>query len=62
MPLNGRCGAALRTGTVTSVDLVSDAIAIADAQLAAGSNRGPLHGFPLDIKDFISTNEAPTTG
>ncbi|MCW2539083.1 MAG: Amidase [Frankiales bacterium] len=37
------------------------AAATADAELAAGLDRGPLHGIPLGIKDIIATNEAPTT-
>jgi aspartyl-tRNA(Asn)/glutamyl-tRNA(Gln) amidotransferase subunit A len=37
------------------------AAAAADAELAAGTDRGPLHGIPLGIKDIISTTEGPTT-
>ena len=33
----------------------------ADAELAAGTDRGPLHGIPLGIKDIIATDEGPTT-
>jgi aspartyl-tRNA(Asn)/glutamyl-tRNA(Gln) amidotransferase subunit A len=33
----------------------------ADAELAAGTDRGPLHGIPLAIKDIIATSDAPTT-
>lgn len=33
----------------------------ADAELAAGHDRGPLHGIPLGIKDIIATHEGPTT-
>ncbi len=79
-------GAALRSGSVTSVDLVRAAQAAADeldetlgtwldrygesalaraaeadAELAAGDDRGPLHGIPLGIKDIIATDEGPTT-
>lgn len=79
-------GAALRSGAVTSVELVTelqaaaDALdetlgtwldrydeaaltraAEADAELAAGRDRGPLHGIPLGIKDIIATDEGPTT-
>jgi len=32
-----------------------------DAELAAGVDRGPLHGIPLGIKDIIATDEGPTT-
>jgi aspartyl-tRNA(Asn)/glutamyl-tRNA(Gln) amidotransferase subunit A len=33
----------------------------ADAELAAGDDRGPLHGIPLAVKDIIATKDAPTT-
>ncbi len=33
----------------------------ADEELAAGRDRGPLHGIPLGIKDIIATDEGPTT-
>ena len=33
----------------------------ADAELASGLDRGPLHGIPLGIKDIIATVDAPTT-
>ncbi|MEL7157416.1 MAG: amidase [Actinomycetota bacterium] len=33
----------------------------ADRELAAGHDRGPLHGIPLGIKDIIATDEGPTT-
>ena len=35
--------------------------AAADAELAAGHDRGPLHGIPLGIKDILATDEGPTT-
>jgi aspartyl-tRNA(Asn)/glutamyl-tRNA(Gln) amidotransferase subunit A len=35
--------------------------AVADAELAAGHDRGPPHGIPLGIKDIITTTEGPTT-
>ncbi|MCW2541979.1 MAG: Amidase [Frankiales bacterium] len=37
------------------------AAAVADAELAAGIDRGPLQGIPLGIKDIITTSEGPTT-
>lgn len=77
---------ALRAGETTSVALVTDLHAAADAlddrlgtwldrytesslaraaeadaELAAGTDRGPLHGIPLGIKDILSTDEGPTT-
>lgn len=33
----------------------------ADAELARGTDRGPLHGIPLGVKDILSTEEGPTT-
>ncbi len=33
----------------------------ADAELKIGTDRGPLHGIPLAVKDIISTSDAPTT-
>jgi len=78
--------AALRAGSVTSVELVRAAQAAADQlddtlgtwldryddsalaraaeadrQLAAGDDRGPLHGIPLGIKDIIATDDGPAT-
>ena len=37
------------------------AAAKADAELAGGTDRGPLHGIPLGIKDIIATEEGETT-
>ena len=33
----------------------------ADRELAAGRDRGPLHGVPLSLKDLIDVAGAPTT-
>ena len=33
----------------------------ADLELAAGTDRGPLHGIPLGVKDLLATRDAPTT-
>ena len=33
----------------------------ADAELAAGKSRGPLHGIPYGVKDLFSVKGAPTT-
>jgi aspartyl-tRNA(Asn)/glutamyl-tRNA(Gln) amidotransferase subunit A len=33
----------------------------ADAELAQGHDRGPLHGIPIGVKDIIATVDAPTT-
>jgi aspartyl-tRNA(Asn)/glutamyl-tRNA(Gln) amidotransferase subunit A len=34
----------------------------ADAELAAGVDRGPLHGIPLGVKDILAARESITTG
>jgi aspartyl-tRNA(Asn)/glutamyl-tRNA(Gln) amidotransferase subunit A len=36
--------------------------AAADAELASGHDRGPLHGLPVGIKDLIAVADAPTRG
>jgi aspartyl-tRNA(Asn)/glutamyl-tRNA(Gln) amidotransferase subunit A len=33
----------------------------ADRELAAGIDKGPLHGIPLGVKDIIATADSPTT-
>src|SRR5437762_7293478 len=33
----------------------------ADAEIAAGNYRGPLHGIPYGVKDLLATRGAPTT-
>lgn len=38
-----------------------DAAARADAELAAGQDRGPLHGIPFAVKDMIDVEGLPTT-
>jgi aspartyl-tRNA(Asn)/glutamyl-tRNA(Gln) amidotransferase subunit A len=78
--------AALRSGSVTSVELTEAAIdravkldgqlgvdlarfaeyalaraATADAELAAGTDRGALHGIPFGVKDILAMAEGPTT-
>lgn len=51
----------LGTYLVRLDDVALSAAAVADAELASGLDRGPLHGIPLGIKDIISTSDAPTT-
>lgn len=34
----------------------------ADSELAAGLDRGPLHGIPLGVKDILAARESVTTG
>lgn len=33
----------------------------ADAELAAGADRGPLHGIPVGVKDILAAKEGPTS-
>src|SRR5262249_9883761 len=33
----------------------------ADAEIAAGNYRGPLHGIPYGVKDLLDTKDIPTT-
>jgi aspartyl-tRNA(Asn)/glutamyl-tRNA(Gln) amidotransferase subunit A len=42
-------------------DTARQAAATADTELAAGVDRGPLHGIPFGIKDILATKDAPTT-
>ncbi|MBO2457546.1 amidase [Actinomadura sp. LCR2-06] len=42
-------------------DAALAAAARADAELAAGADRGPLHGIPMGIKDLIAAAEGETT-
>jgi aspartyl-tRNA(Asn)/glutamyl-tRNA(Gln) amidotransferase subunit A len=32
-----------------------------DGELARGTDRGPMHGIPVGIKDLLATDDAPTT-
>jgi aspartyl-tRNA(Asn)/glutamyl-tRNA(Gln) amidotransferase subunit A len=56
--LNPRSGSFL---TILDDQAVAEAAA-ADAALAAGEYRGPLHGIPYSIKDNIATRGIPSTG
>ncbi len=56
--LDGRLASYAR---VTPEQAVGEA-EIADAEIAAGRYRGPLHGVPLGIKDLFWTKGVPTAG
>ncbi|MFV0309938.1 MAG: amidase [Desertimonas sp.] len=55
--LDSQLGAYVCTGPASALA----AAARADADFAAGIDRGPLQGIPLAIKDIIATADAPTT-
>jgi aspartyl-tRNA(Asn)/glutamyl-tRNA(Gln) amidotransferase subunit A len=82
-----RYGELMRSGRLTSVELVESVLSRiadtepmvsayayvdwagaragairADAELREGTDRGPLHGIPLAIKDVITTKDMPTLG
>ncbi|HEY4277847.1 MAG TPA: amidase [Conexibacter sp.] len=42
-------------------DYALERAATADAELAAGRDRGPLHGIPIGVKDILAMAEGPTT-
>jgi aspartyl-tRNA(Asn)/glutamyl-tRNA(Gln) amidotransferase subunit A len=42
-------------------DAALDAALALDGELAAGHDRGPLHGVPIAVKDIIRTDDGPTT-
>src|SRR5436305_37268 len=46
--------------TVTRERAVTEAKA-AEAEIAAGKYRGPLHGIPYGVKDLLATKGIPTT-
>jgi aspartyl-tRNA(Asn)/glutamyl-tRNA(Gln) amidotransferase subunit A len=53
--------AAMGTYIVRTDDAALAAATRADEELAAGLDRGLLHGIPIGIKDIISTADAPAT-
>ncbi len=51
-----------RSYTTVLADRARAAASRAEAEIAAGLWRGPLHGIPLAVKDLCETSFAPTTG
>ncbi|WP_349827037.1 amidase [Brevibacterium litoralis] len=50
----------LRSYVTLMADSARQAATAADAELAAGRWRGPLHGVPMAVKDLFHTVDAPT--
>ncbi|WP_082012473.1 amidase [Belnapia sp. F-4-1] len=46
----------------TTPDLALRQARAAEAEIAAGRRRGPMHGIPIALKDIFSTAGIPTTG
>jgi aspartyl-tRNA(Asn)/glutamyl-tRNA(Gln) amidotransferase subunit A len=44
-----------------TADLAMEQAATADSEMAAGVDRGPLHGVPIGLKDLFATRAIPTT-
>jgi aspartyl-tRNA(Asn)/glutamyl-tRNA(Gln) amidotransferase subunit A len=42
-------------------DCALERAAVADAELAHGLDRGPLHGLPVGVKDVLAMSEGPTS-
>lgn len=57
----GRHNAVLNCVVTLTPDRALAEAAAADADLAAGRVRGPLHGVPYGVKDIIAATGAPTT-
>lgn len=58
----GRLDGTARSYTTVLADRARAAAARADAEIARGFWRGPLHGVPIAVKDLADTSFAPTTG
>lgn len=56
-----RLGPDLYCVVTLTEDLALDQAAAADRDLAAGLDRGPLHGIPYGLKDLFHTRTYPTT-
>jgi amidase len=52
--------AGLHSYRAVGAEMALDAAARADSELAAGRDRGPLHGIPLAVKDLCDTKGMPT--
>jgi amidase len=52
----------LHSAVMVLADTALEQASAADAEIAAGHWRGPLHGVPIGIKDLLWTKGLPTTG
>jgi len=52
----------LHSAQMVLADLALDQAAAADAEIADGHWRGPLHGVPIGVKDLLWMEGLPTTG
>lgn len=57
-----RLDPALHAFITVTADLALDQARAAEAELARGHDRGPLHGVPIALKDLIDTAGVRTTG
>ncbi|MER2634767.1 MAG: amidase [Rhizobiaceae bacterium] len=53
---------ALSTYVTFTPELALEAAATAEAEIAAGGHRGPMHGIPIGLKDIYDTAGVATTG
>ena len=56
-----RHGPSLKCVITLTEDLALEQARRADAEIAAGEYRGPLHGIPWGAKDLLATRDIPTT-
>ena len=57
-----RWNGALRAFITVTADAALEQARLADADLASGLDRGPLHGIPVSVKDLFATRGVLTTG
>jgi Asp-tRNA(Asn)/Glu-tRNA(Gln) amidotransferase A subunit family amidase len=56
-----RLDAKIRSIITLTKDHAIERAKAADAEIAAGKYRGPLHGIPYGVKDLLDTKDIPTT-